>query len=74
MDTGKAEIWLRTHGISACPVCGQRSFSIHDMVSMTNTLQDGGHIDYLSGLPLTVVICNNCAYLMFFSAKLMGVV
>ncbi len=74
MDTYKAQQWLHSRAATLqCPACGQRNFNIENIVSMTNSLQEGGHVDYLSGIPLVAVKCENCAHIMFFSAKQMGI-
>lgn len=73
MDAYKAEQWLRTRATSLhCPACGQKNFNIENTIPMTNTLQEGGHVDYLNGCPLVAVICQNCAHVLFFAAKPMG--
>lgn len=74
MDRARAEQWIRTNAASLrCPVCGSNNFALDDTVAMTNSLQDDGHVNYLSGIPLVFLACQNCAHVLFFSAKQMGV-
>ena len=72
VDTYRVEQWLGSRAPSLqCPACGLRNFSVGNILAMTNSLQDGGHVDYVSGFPLVVVTCQNCAHVMFFAAKQM---
>ena len=67
--------WLSSHAPElACPVCRGRSFNVtEDQLAMTNSIQDkNGRVNYLSGFPLVVLTCQDCAHVLFFSAKQVG--
>lgn len=69
------EQWLRSHQVElSCPSCHQKNFSVDQQLAMTNSIDENTtRINYLFGFPLVTLICNNCAHVMFFSAKQMGV-
>lgn len=72
VDSYRVQQWLSSRAPSfQCPVCGRRNFSVNEQLAMTNSLQDGGLVNYLSGFPLVVVTCQNCAHVTFFAAKQM---
>ena len=74
MDKQQAADWLKSHAPELkCAACGKNSFGVDSPLAMTNQMDDGGHINYLAGYPLVVVVCQNCAHVMFFAAKQMGI-
>ena len=71
-----AQEWLNSHAPGfRCSVCGGQNFGVaEDQLATTNSMKDkSGRIDYLSGFPLVVFTCGDCAQVVFFSAKQMGV-
>ena len=77
MSLSKFQDWIKSRGIALrCPACGsQRGFGVADELAMTSMLSgETGRIDYLRGFPLLLVTCNNCAFVMPFAAKQLGVV
>ena len=74
MDEQLALDWLKSHiSVVKCAACGTGPLSVNSPLAMTNQMDDGGHINYLAGYPLVAVVCQNCAHVMFFAAKQMGV-
>lgn len=76
VDSYRVEQWLHSRSPSVrCPCCGERNFEVGNILAMTNSIQDDtGRVNYLNGFPLVVVMCHNCAYVMFFAAKQMGMI
>jgi len=76
VDRYQVQQWLTSHAPTLhCPICSGQSFSVEEnSLAVTNCLHEkAGPTDYLSGFPLVVLSCQNCAHIMFFSAKQMGV-
>ena len=75
VDAYRVEEWLRSRSKSVhCPCCGSQNFGAEDMLAMTNSVEaNTGRINYLRGFPLVVLICQDCAHVMFFGAKKMGI-
>lgn len=68
--------WLheRTPGLS-CPSCRQRTFSVSDhLVAPPVFTSGGGFMIGGPSYPLFLVVCDNCAYAMTFSAVSSGVI
>lgn len=72
VDVNFVQKWLETKCPSIhCPACGGKNFEVDKDLAMTNSIAEG-RINYLYGFSLIVVTCNNCAYVMFLSAKKVG--
>lgn len=70
----KANKWIKDHlkDSFSCPVCGHKDFHLQDTLGII-TLFGGGATMLGTGYPTLVMVCKNCAYMMFFSAVMAGV-
>jgi predicted nucleic-acid-binding Zn-ribbon protein len=73
-DSQKAQIYshLQSAGVgNACPACNQdvewKQSDVATLFGMTDASPDVSR-----GFPLIPLICKNCGYVRFFSAKAMG--
>lgn len=55
-------------------VSGGKGFALDETLAMTNTIDENGRINHLSGFPLVAITCQNCAYVLLFAAKQVGVI
>ena len=77
IDKYQVKQWMSSHApMLRCPVCTRQNFSVDESsLAVTNTLHEkNGHVDYLTGFPLVVLTCQDCAYVLFFSAKQMEII
>ncbi|MDJ1481872.1 hypothetical protein QNI16_15330 [Cytophagaceae bacterium YF14B1] len=60
-------------GSLTCPVCQSKSKSVEGMVAMfpVNTEKN---VDMNFQMPVVIVACGNCGYIMPFSASKMGLI
>lgn len=72
----RAETWLRSRApMIRCPACGGANFGVADMIAMTNSIDvDTSRVNYMAGFPLLLVTCSNCAAVLMFSAKQIGII
>lgn len=65
---------LQTRVKNPCPSCGSRSFTIADVVSALPFDPNGPLVIGGPTVPILLVICENCALLIPFSAVKLGLV
>lgn len=76
-DIQQVQDWLQETGRNKnhnCPWCGSNGWIPQKELIFPVTI-DGqtGRINHLAGIPMVGVICKECAYIMLFSAKRIGV-
>ena len=71
----KADQWLKSHRKDSfsCPVCGQTNFQLQTTLGIV-PLFGGGATVLGSGYPVVVMVCGNCAHMLFFNAIIAGLV
>ena len=74
VDTTAARRWLQKRGVlTACPVCKSKDLRVSKDFFVTLGIQgQTGAPDLGTGSLLVRLRCGNCAYVMFFHAKQMG--
>lgn len=76
VDTKAARRWLQARGVaSACPLCSSADLKVSKDFFVTLGIQGGtGAPDLGSGSLLVRLRCGQCAHIMFFHARQMGLV
>ena len=70
--------WFKSQGVQGkCPACGKKRWSIGGIVSASVANALGGDSTGMSSMhaesvPAVATICNDCGYVMLFSAMMMG--
>lgn len=77
-DMSRIREWLQRTGRSrafACPWCGGNNWQpVNELVFPVGIDGQTGRINHLAGVPMAAVACNECSYVMLFSAKAIGVI
>lgn len=74
VDTVAARKWLQARGVSgACPMCKSKDLKVSKDFFVTLGIRgETGAPDLGNGSPLVRIRCGQCAHIMFFHAKQMG--
>jgi len=75
-DSAKVQQWLNSKCIKdTCDKCNSNEWSTGSISFLPTLKKDGDttNLDIVNGLPVIHMACNNCGYVMFFSAVKMGV-
>jgi hypothetical protein len=56
----------------SCPSCGRHEFVVANRIYAPPALGRRRGIDYGNTYPLVMVLCSNCAYVLPFAARVMG--
>ena len=74
-DLEKVKKWLEERAGQGfrCFVCGLGHWSILPNVAITSMFDTyTGRIFYMDGIPQVAVLCNDCGHIVWFSARVMG--
>lgn len=76
-DMNKIREWLQRTGRNrafACPWCGGNNWQPSNELAFAVAVDSQtGRINHLAGVPMVAVACNECSYIMLFSAKAIGI-
>lgn len=77
-DIRKILDWLQQKGRGrafACPWCASNNWAPSNELAFPVTIDSQTtRVNYLEGIPMVAVVCNECSYIMLFNAAKIGVI
>lgn len=71
-EVRKVTEWLKAKGVhGACAACGRKAWGLGEIVSSPVSTRIGPDMS-AEHIPMVTMVCGHCSYIMYFSAKLMG--
>jgi predicted nucleic-acid-binding Zn-ribbon protein len=71
-EVDRMTAWLQTRGVNAtCPACAKKQWGLGEIISQPVANRLGSDMS-AEHMPAVTLVCGNCGYIMFFSAKLVG--
>ena len=64
--------WLQQRGVNAaCPACTRKQWGLGEIISQPVSTRLGSDMS-AEHMPAMTLVCGHCGFIMFFSAKLLG--